>query len=102
LYFSQLAACSFGSSRLFFAPRSLLLNHPVGSLQHGGRDRQADLFGGFQIDEEFKLRGLRDRKLSRFGPRVRLYLNVAINIWNTSAFAQGVVACSHQIVRTGY
>jgi hypothetical protein len=35
----------------------LSLNHLVRSRQHVGRNRQANLFGRFQIDDELKLAG---------------------------------------------
>ena len=38
-------------------------NHFVGSCQHSLWDREADLLGGFQIDQEFKLRRLLDRQI---------------------------------------
>src|SRR4029453_16235660 len=37
-------------------PKSL--DHPIRPRQHVGWNRQADLLGGFQIDDEFKLRRL--------------------------------------------
>ena len=48
-----------------FVRCALLLNDSVGSCQHIRRDREADLFCGFQIDDELKLRWLLDGQLSR-------------------------------------
>jgi hypothetical protein len=39
----------------------------VCSGQNIGRNRQADLFGGFEIDYQFKLRGLFDGKIRGLG-----------------------------------
>lgn len=41
-------------------------NYPVRPRQHIRRDRQADLLGGFEVDDEFKLDRLLDGKISRF------------------------------------
>jgi hypothetical protein len=38
-------------------------DHPIRPRQHVGRDGEADLFGSIQIDDQFKIRGLFDRKL---------------------------------------
>jgi hypothetical protein len=35
-----------------------LLDHFIRPHQHVGRNRQADLLGGYQVDDEFELRGL--------------------------------------------
>src|SRR5919106_2465745 len=55
----------FSCSSWLFAPCSLLFNDLVRARQHVGRNRQADLLGGPQIDQELKLCGLLDGKLSR-------------------------------------
>jgi hypothetical protein len=44
---------SFASS----CPRALL-DHPIRSRQHVGRNREADLFGGLEVDDEFEFPGL--------------------------------------------
>src|SRR5215471_10786372 len=44
-----------------------LLNHFIRTRQHGWRDCQTDLLGGFQIDNELKLRRLLNRKIARVG-----------------------------------
>jgi hypothetical protein len=43
----------------------MLLDHFVRLCQHVGRNRQADLFGCFQIDDELELRRLFSRKVGR-------------------------------------
>jgi hypothetical protein len=48
-----------GAVRVF----SVLLNHLVRSRQHIRRDRQADLLGSFQIDDELKILRLLDGKI---------------------------------------
>ena len=40
-----------------------LSNHPIRPHQHIGRDRQADLLGRFQIDDELELDRLLDRQI---------------------------------------
>ena len=45
-----------------------LLNDFIRPRQHIWRNRQADLLGGFQIDDEFKFRRLLDGQISRLGP----------------------------------
>ena len=42
-------------------------NHFVRPHQHVRRNRQADLLGGFQIDDELELRRLLHRKISGLG-----------------------------------
>ena len=42
-------------------------DHSVRSRQHIWRDRQADLLGGFEIDDELKLLRLLDGKVSGLG-----------------------------------
>src|SRR5262245_6858783 len=44
---------------------SVLLDHLIRPRQHVGRNRQANLFGSFQIDDEFKLHRLFDWQVSR-------------------------------------
>src|SRR5262245_55183180 len=44
-----------------------LLDHPVRSRQHIRRNRQTDLFGGFEINDELKLRRLLDWKIGGLG-----------------------------------
>ena len=41
--------------------KPLLLNDSVGPRQQVGRNRQADLLRGFQIDDQLELRGLLNR-----------------------------------------
>src|SRR5205809_3410998 len=41
------------------------LDYLIRPRQHSRWDRQADLFGRFKIDDEFKLCGLLDRKIRR-------------------------------------
>ena len=55
---------SIVASALVFLPS---LDHLVRSHQHVRRNRQADLLGGFQIDDELKLRRLLDRKVGGLG-----------------------------------
>src|SRR5262245_33404844 len=43
------------------------LEHFIRSRQHIGRNREADLLGGFEIDDELKLRRLLYRKIGRLG-----------------------------------
>jgi len=45
-----------------------LLNHLVVPQQRRLRDRQAEGFGGFEVDDQIELRGLLDRDVCRFGP----------------------------------
>jgi len=52
-----------GAVRVF----SVLLNYFVRPCQHVRRDCEADLFGGFEVDDELKLCGLLYRKLHRLG-----------------------------------
>src|SRR5262245_27575951 len=40
-----------------------LLDHPIRSCQHVGRNGQADLLGGFEIDDQLKLLWLLYRKI---------------------------------------
>ena len=44
-----------------------LFDHPVRPRQHVRRNREADLFRGFQIDDEFELRRLLYRKIGGLG-----------------------------------
>ena len=46
---------------------SWLLNHLIRPLQHLGRDRQADLLRGFEIDDELELDRLLDGKVGGLG-----------------------------------
>src|SRR5215472_5925586 len=39
------------------------LNHPIRSLQQRGRHREAERLGGLEVDDEFELAGLLDRKV---------------------------------------
>jgi len=41
-----------------------LLDHPIRPHQHVGRNRQADLLGGFEVDSEFKFHRLLHRNVS--------------------------------------
>jgi hypothetical protein len=50
-----------GYSRL-----NTLSNHPIRPRQHVRWDRQADLLGGFEIDDEVELRRLLDRNVWSF------------------------------------
>src|ERR1041384_7009894 len=43
------------------------LDHPVRPCQHVGRNREADLLRGFQIDHQLELRRLLDRKVGGLG-----------------------------------
>ena len=43
----------------------MLFDHLVRARQHVERNRQADLLGGSQIDDELELRGLFHRKIRR-------------------------------------
>jgi hypothetical protein len=45
-----------------------LLNDFIRSRQHVGRNRQTDLFGGFEIDHELKLRRLLHGEVGWLGP----------------------------------
>jgi hypothetical protein len=44
---------------------SLLANNSIRSRQHIRRNNKTDLLGGFEIDDEFELRRLLDRQISR-------------------------------------
>ena len=44
-----------------------LFYHPVRPRQHFRRNRQADLLGGFEIDDEFELRRLLHRQIGGLG-----------------------------------
>ena len=44
-----------------------ILDHLIRPRQHVRRNRQADLFGGFEIDDELKPPGLLDRNIGRIG-----------------------------------
>src|SRR5215468_10453978 len=44
-----------------------LPNHLIRSCQHIGRNREADLLGGLQIDHQLKLHRLLDRKIGGLG-----------------------------------
>ena len=46
---------------------ALHIDHLIRPRQHIRRNRQADLFRGFQIDHKFKLRCLLHRQIGRFG-----------------------------------
>jgi hypothetical protein len=48
------------------ASAARLLDYLIRSHQHIGRNRQADLLGGFEIDEKLKRCRLLDGKVSRF------------------------------------
>ena len=56
----------FGS--LPFALGVLSSNHPVRPRQHVRRNRQADLLGGFQIDDELELVGCSTGRSAGFAP----------------------------------
>jgi hypothetical protein len=47
---------------LFFYHRALL-NHLIRPQQQRGRDREAEPFGGLEVDHQLELRGLLDRKI---------------------------------------
>ena len=47
--------------------RPFSLDHLVRPRQHVRRNRQADLLGGFEIDDQLKLRRLLDGKIGRLG-----------------------------------
>src|SRR5215468_5220614 len=49
------------------AYRLCSFDHPIRSSQHVGRNRQADLLGGFQIDDKFKLRRLLNGQICGLG-----------------------------------
>jgi hypothetical protein len=53
-----------GAVRVF----SVLLNHLIRSRQEVGRDREADLLSGFQVDNQLEFHRLLYRKISRLGP----------------------------------
>ena len=44
-----------------------LFNHLIRPLKHAGWNCQTDLFCRFKVDDEFKLRRLLHRQISRFG-----------------------------------
>jgi hypothetical protein len=46
---------------------SRLTNHSIRSRQHVRRNRQTDLFGGFQVDDEFEFRWLLHWEVGGFG-----------------------------------
>src|SRR4029077_944473 len=48
-------------------PIAFLFDHLIRSRQHVRWNRQADLLGGFQIDDELELRRLLDRQIFRLG-----------------------------------
>ena len=52
---------------LFTSAYLLLLDHFICPRQHRRRDRQAEGFGGLQIDHEFELRRLLHRQVGRLG-----------------------------------
>ena len=43
-----------------FRPIAFSPNHPIRSRQHVGRNREADLFGGFEVDHQLELGRLLD------------------------------------------
>ncbi len=43
------------------------LDHSIGPRQHVGRNRQAELLSGFEIDHQLKLCGLLDGQFGRLG-----------------------------------
>jgi hypothetical protein len=59
----------FDSRRIQFNPGivSWLLDHLIRSHQHVGRNRQADLLGGLQIDHKLELRRLLNGKIRGLG-----------------------------------
>src|SRR5262245_10781916 len=68
------------------------LDHLVRSPQHVGWNREADLLGRFQIDDEFKLRWLLDREITRFSAFQNL-----VDIRNAAALQVGDVrAVAHK------
>ena len=48
-------------------------NHLIRPRQHIRWDRQADLLGGFEVDDELELRRLLDRQIGRASCRERVY-----------------------------
>jgi hypothetical protein len=47
---------------------ALSFDHSIRSRQHIRRNRQADLLGGFEIDDQLELLRLLDRKIACFAP----------------------------------
>jgi hypothetical protein len=45
-----------------------LLDHLVRPPQHRGRDGEAERLRGLEVDDQFELRGLLDRKVGGLGP----------------------------------
>src|SRR5262249_10900565 len=52
---------------VFIVSASRLSNHLIRSCQHVRRNRQTDLLGGFEVDDELELRRLLHREISRLG-----------------------------------
>src|SRR6476660_706338 len=60
-------ASVFSSHALPLTPHGhFSLNHLIRPLKHAVRNYQTDLFGYFEVDDEFKLRWLLHRQISRF------------------------------------
>src|SRR5206468_12008944 len=84
---------SFFSSRL--SPHgSRLLDHLIRPLKHADWNRQTNLFCRLKVDDEFKLRCLLHRQISRFGTfqdlvhvnsRAPIEINVVCSIGHESA-----------------
>jgi len=53
--------------RNMLRPYCWLFNDPTRPRQHIGRDRYADLLGGFQVDDEIEFHRLLHRQLRGFG-----------------------------------
>src|SRR5262249_8015950 len=60
--FSLSSCCSLLTSHC-----SLSFDHPIRPRQHVGWDREADLLGGFQIDDKLKLRRSLNRQVTGLG-----------------------------------
>src|SRR5207249_1043550 len=66
-FFSFAVQISRQVAPLYGRKETALLDHLIRSGQHIGRNRQADLFGCFQVDDELELLWLLNREVGRLG-----------------------------------
>ena len=71
----------------------MLLHDSVGTRQHIRRNRQADLFRCFEIDDEFKLRCLLYRQISGFST----LQNLIYIMGSTAVQISGVRSIEHEL-----
>ena len=74
---------------VWFCYCASLLDHLIRSRQHIGRDRQTNLLGRFEIDDQLELFRLLDREVRRFGAFQNL-VHVDSSAFETLSIAVGI------------